>query len=115
MSVWSRRFRDVRRMSGLPPTSDVSGPGRHFAVGPKAVTREYPAPAYRSPELLEEFDSLPLWKEFYSITTWARAIKLGEISIPIALAVFKLTTRITSVGCSTGKSPGFAPSKIRFT
>ena len=33
----TRRFPDVRRMSGLPPSSDVSGAGRHFAFGPRAV------------------------------------------------------------------------------
>ena len=36
----TRRFPDVRRMSGLPPSSDVSGAGRDFAFGPEAeVTR----------------------------------------------------------------------------
>ena len=33
----TRRFRDVRGMSGLPQTADISGPCRHFAFGPKAV------------------------------------------------------------------------------
>jgi hypothetical protein len=32
----SRRFRDVRSMSGLPQTADISGPGRHFAFVPTA-------------------------------------------------------------------------------
>jgi hypothetical protein len=32
----TRRFRDVRDMSGLPQTADISGPGRHFAFVPKA-------------------------------------------------------------------------------
>ncbi len=41
----TRRFRDVRGMSGLPPTADISGPGRHFAFGP---TTDIPAPAGRS-------------------------------------------------------------------
>src|SRR5258708_5918951 len=35
----TRRFRDVRLMSGLPPTADVSGPGRHFAFGPESDAR----------------------------------------------------------------------------
>jgi hypothetical protein len=30
----SRRFRDVRDMSGQPQTADISGPGRHFAFVP---------------------------------------------------------------------------------
>jgi hypothetical protein len=32
----TRRFRDVRSMSGLPLTADISGPGRHFAKVPEA-------------------------------------------------------------------------------
>jgi hypothetical protein len=32
----TRRFRDVCGMSGLPLTADISGPGRHFALGPIA-------------------------------------------------------------------------------
>jgi hypothetical protein len=30
----TRRFRDVRDMSGLPQTTDIAGPGRHFAFVP---------------------------------------------------------------------------------
>ncbi len=29
-------LRDVRGMSGLTPTADISGPSRHFALGPEA-------------------------------------------------------------------------------
>src|SRR5512139_2489869 len=32
----ARRFPDVRRMSGLSPTPDISGAGRLFAFGPEA-------------------------------------------------------------------------------
>ena len=32
----TRRFRDARRRSGLPPTSDIFRLGRHFAFGPSA-------------------------------------------------------------------------------
>ena len=35
----TRRFRDVRDMSGLPQTADISGPGRHFAFVPQADPR----------------------------------------------------------------------------
>ena len=34
----TRRFRDVRDMSGLPQTTDIAGAGRHFAFGPKVDT-----------------------------------------------------------------------------
>jgi hypothetical protein len=32
----SSRLRDVRGMSGLPQTADISGPSRHFAFVPIA-------------------------------------------------------------------------------
>jgi hypothetical protein len=51
----------------------------------------------------------------YSITSSARTRIGGEIAIPIALAVFRLTTSSNLVGCSTGKSPGFAPLAIMST
>jgi len=39
----TRRFRDVCSMSGLPPTADVSRPGRHFAFVPRAdVVKDTP-------------------------------------------------------------------------
>ncbi len=34
----TRRFRDARRMSGLPPTADISGASRHFAFGPNRTS-----------------------------------------------------------------------------
>jgi hypothetical protein len=33
----TRRFREVRDMSGLPQTTDIAGAGRHFAFGPEPV------------------------------------------------------------------------------
>jgi hypothetical protein len=36
----TRRFHDVRRMSGLAPTADISGDARHYAFGPGADNRE---------------------------------------------------------------------------
>ena len=51
----------------------------------------------------------------YSITWSARAsIELG-ILMPSALAVFMLITNSNLVGCSTGKSEGFAPLNILST
>ena len=38
----TRRLRDVRDMSGLPQTADISGPGRHFAFVPKAEVEAHP-------------------------------------------------------------------------
>jgi hypothetical protein len=36
----TRRFRDVRDMSGQPQTADISGPSQHFALVPEPdITR----------------------------------------------------------------------------
>src|SRR5499427_4646041 len=51
----------------------------------------------------------------HSITSSARASKIGETSKPKALAVLRLTTNSNLVPCSTGKSAGFAPLRILST
>jgi hypothetical protein len=51
----------------------------------------------------------------YSITWSARASIDGGMVRPSALAVFKLITNSNFVGCSTGRSAGFAPFKILST
>ena len=51
----------------------------------------------------------------YSITSSARASTECGISIPSALAAFRLMTNSKFVGCSTGKSAGFAPLSILST
>ena len=51
----------------------------------------------------------------HSKTLSARSSTLDGILRPSAFAVFRLTTSSNLVGCSTGKSPGFAPLKILST
>ena len=51
----------------------------------------------------------------HSITSSARASSVGGTARPSALAVLMLTTRSKRVGCSTGKSDGFAPLRILST
>jgi hypothetical protein len=51
----------------------------------------------------------------HSITSSARASRVGGTSRPRALAVVKFTTRSNLVGCSTGRLPGFAPRRILST
>src|SRR5262245_45595203 len=51
----------------------------------------------------------------HSITSSARASRVGGTSRPSALAVIKLITRSNLVGCSTGRSEGFDPCKILST
>jgi hypothetical protein len=51
----------------------------------------------------------------HSITSSAIASILSGMTRPSALAVLRLTTRSNLVGCSTGRSPGFAPRRILST
>src|ERR1700756_5878753 len=54
-------------------------------------------------------------RRHHSITSSARESSVGEMLRPIALAVLRLMASSIFVGCSTGRSPGFAPAKILFT
>src|SRR5262249_36194193 len=51
----------------------------------------------------------------YSITSSARASTEGGMVRPRALAVFRLMTSSNLVGCSTGRSAGWAPLRILST
>src|SRR6185295_337582 len=51
----------------------------------------------------------------YLITRSARASTFGGIVRPICLAVFRLITKSNCLGCSTGKSAGLLPLRIRST
>src|SRR5262245_28384646 len=51
----------------------------------------------------------------HSITSSARRRKASGIFSPSTLAVVRLTTRSNLVGCSTGRSAGFAPRRILST
>jgi hypothetical protein len=51
----------------------------------------------------------------HSITAFASASTLSGISRPIAFAVLTLMTSSNLVGCSTGRSAGFAPFAILST
>jgi len=53
--------------------------------------------------------------ERYSITSSARAINLSGMVSSSVFAVPRLITSSNLVGCSTGRSAGFSPSKIRLT
>src|SRR5262249_8956221 len=51
----------------------------------------------------------------HSITSSARASSVEGISRPRAFAVVRFMMKSNLVGCSTGRSPGFAPRKILST
>ena len=50
---------------------------------------------------------------FHSITSSARASSVGGTARPSALAVLRLTTSSNFVGCTTGRSLGFSPLRMR--
>src|SRR5262245_15941586 len=49
----------------------------------------------------------------HSITSSARASKVGGMAIPTALAVLRLMISSNLVGCAIGRSPGFSPFSTR--
>src|SRR5215831_2263618 len=51
----------------------------------------------------------------HSITSSARASSIGGTSMPSALAVLTLRASSNFVGCSTGRSAGFSPLRMRPT
>src|SRR5215472_17513133 len=51
--------------------------------------------------------------QLQSITSSARASMVGGISKPSTFAVFMLMTKSNLVGCTTGRSAGFSPFRIR--
>jgi hypothetical protein len=51
--------------------------------------------------------------QLYSITSSARRRNDSGIVSPSAFAVLRLTTNSNLVGCTTGRSAGFSPLRIR--
>jgi hypothetical protein len=52
-------------------------------------------------------------KARHSITSSARATKVGGMVIPTAFAVFRLMTSSNLVGCTIGRFAGFSPFNTR--
>src|SRR5262249_16081458 len=103
-SLWSemgqiRLYDDIPAMSGLT----TSGHPHATAEGLKSANNRL---MHRS----EQSDELA-----YSITLSASDRNDSGIISPSALAVFRLTTSSNLVGCSTGRSEGFAPRRILST
>src|SRR6516225_10217255 len=57
----------------------------------------------------------PCFCRRHSITSSARAARVGATSSPIALAVLRLIYSWNRAACCTGRSPGFAPLRMRST
>ncbi len=54
-------------------------------------------------------------RHIHSITSSARESTVGDTTKPIDLATLRLITNSNLVGCSIGRSPGFAPRSILST
>jgi hypothetical protein len=89
-----RHFERARITSGLHPRTDIIRPSR--------LVRSVPTTDSRS--AANKFD--------HSITSSARAKRVGGIVNPSALAVIRLMTSSTLVLCWIGKSAGLAPLRI---
>src|SRR5262249_38110439 len=92
-----------RRRAIWTDIADTSDP-----VGKLRPRRERPR-CCRAAEQRNELAAL------HSITSSARASRVGGTSSPSVLALFKLITRSYLVGCWKGRSPAFSPRRIRST
>src|SRR5262245_56401529 len=88
---------------------DISDDGNGWL--PRA-RRERPKKRRRDRGAADKRDELAA---LHSITLSARRTRPAGTSCPIALAVFRLITSSNVVGCSTGRSAGFAPLRILAT
>src|SRR5262249_11705929 len=85
------------------------GLGQWDALPARDLTAARAGPRRRAAEQRDEV-AAP-----HSITSSARASSVGGISWLSILAVLRLITNSNLVGCSTGRSPGFAPFNILST
>src|SRR5215813_9129614 len=82
------------------------------------LTTQHSLPSGRYSLLGPDFHRLDrtsfAWRT-HSITSSVRVSSVGGTSRRSAFAVVRFTTRSNLVGCSTGRSPGFAPRRILST
>src|SRR5262249_49151060 len=88
-------------------------PARGLTRGLRLLRADGERPCDRAAENRDELTSLHRCN--HSITSSARASSVGGSSMPSAFAVVRLTTSSNLVGCSTGRSAGFAPRRILST
>ena len=93
------------RMSGPGPKPVLTASKRHFRSTPNNGHHQTgPAGPFRAKN--------GLMRHTYSMTSSAVTSKDDGIVNPKVLAAFRLITCLKRVGCSTGKSAGFAPRNI---
>src|SRR5262245_281298 len=75
-------------------------------------TKRYGVGNFRGPRSAISGREQSQQNPLYSITSSASESRLSEILMPSASAVLRLITVSNLVGCSTGRSAGFAPLRI---
>ena len=106
-----RRTESVR--IGHVPATSSTGPAvsPRSAANAEAARTTHPALCVRSTGLHGRADL----NNGHSITSSARASSVGGTCRPSAFATLRLMMSANLVGCCTGRSPGFAPLRIRST
>src|SRR5512144_892734 len=103
-------------LSWLNPTPHAIAVYASQPLSPVATQHSLPSGRYSLlGPVFHRLDRTSFAWRTHSITSSARASREGGTSTPSALAVIRLMTRSNLVGCSTGRSAGFAPRKILST
>jgi hypothetical protein len=109
-----RTYAAQQVMSALPPiaTAKADFRARSCALYPQSghVQCKNPCPLWAKSGLMRCNK-----KDRYSITSSARAIRLGGTVRPSAFAVFRFMTSSYLLGACTGRSAGFSPRSMRST
>src|SRR4029077_2024230 len=100
-------------LSWLHPTPHAIAVYASQPLSPVATQHSLPSGRYSllGPDFHRQ-DRTSFALRTYSITSSARASRVGGTLRPRTLAVIKFTARSILVGCSTGSSLGFAPRRI---
>ena len=86
-------------MSALPPKADIDRHDEHVRLVPKADSCTAANAVHGGSD--------------YSITSSASASNVGGRSSPSALAALRLITSSNLTACTTGRSEGFSPRRMR--
>ena len=97
-------------VSALPPKADMCGAKRNVRFGPIADIGRHYANGCSRPKA---GSCMP--QDRYWISSSAMLITVGDRLRPSDFADFTLTISSKRVGCSAGRSAGFAPFKILST
>src|SRR4249919_211018 len=103
-------------LSWLNPTPHAIAVYASQPLSPVATQHSLPSGRYSllGPDFHRLDRASFAWRT-HSITSSARASRVGGTSRPSTLAVLRLIASSYLIGCWTGKSAGFAPFKMRST